>query len=89
MVYDGGLGVEHAVAELVGAETLPNVPDRVQFRAVRRQVQQGDIVWHAQASAGLAPARAIADQQRTRPAAAFSPHVGQRPLLAHAGFVFT
>ena len=59
---DGVISVEHAVAELVGAEILPDVLDTVQPRAVRRQVQQGDVVRHAQTPAGYVPARAVADQ---------------------------
>ena len=37
-------GVEDDYGELVGAQAGPDVPDRVQFRAVGRQGQQQEVV---------------------------------------------
>ena len=56
------MAVEHPVAQLVAARKGPNVLHRVQLEAVRRQAQQGDVVWHAQQAAGLVSADAVDDK---------------------------
>ena len=42
-VHDGVVVAERAVAQLAAAQPGPDVPNRVQFRTVGRQVQQGQI----------------------------------------------
>ncbi len=63
-VHDGVVSVEHAVAQLVLPQELPDVFHGVQLGAVGRQAQQGEVARHAQAPAGLVPARPIEHQQR-------------------------
>src|SRR5215207_3533089 len=61
-IDDRLVGIEHAVAELVAAQVGPDVLERVQLGAVRRQVQQGDVVGHAQPAAGPVPSGAVDGQ---------------------------
>ena len=44
MIDDIVVGFEDAVRELVVAHILPNIFDRIQFRAFRRQEDNGDVV---------------------------------------------
>src|ERR1035437_4772645 len=55
--------VPDEVAELVGAQILPDVFHRVQFGRVGRQFQQRDVVWQMELLASLMPASAVAEQQ--------------------------
>jgi len=61
-VDDVVIGVEDPVAERVAAQVGPDVLDRVQLRAVGRQVQQGDVAGHAQLVAVLVPAGTVEDE---------------------------
>jgi hypothetical protein len=76
-VHDGVVGVEHAVAELIVAQVIPDVLDRVQLGAVGWQVQQGDVLRHAQAATQLVPAGAVADQQGMRTGGDIAADLGQ------------
>ena len=58
-IDDCVVGFEDTVGEVILAEELPDILDRVQFGGVGRQGQQADIVWHAQSPAALMPAGAI------------------------------
>lgn len=46
-------------AEIILAEILPDVFNRVQFRTIGRQRHQGDIVGHPQSLSGLVPTRTV------------------------------
>ena len=48
MVDDVVVGFEDAVRQPVVAHELPDVFDRVEFRASWRQRHQGDVGWHDQ-----------------------------------------
>ena len=63
---DGIVGFEDPIAEFVAAQIGPDVFDRVQLRAVWRQVEQGDIVGDSQFIARLMPACAIDDEKSMR-----------------------
>jgi len=43
------VGLKDAVREPVVAEKLPDVFDRIEFGAFRRQGDDGDVVWHDEA----------------------------------------
>src|ERR1700733_12902738 len=65
--------LEHLVAQEILPEILPGILDWIEFRRVWRQVQEGQIGWHHQPTAGLMPAGAVQDDhaegaQRDRPA---------------------
>jgi len=49
-------------AELVAAEILPDVLDRIEFGCVGRQAKQGDVPGHGQSLSRLMPAGSVADQ---------------------------
>jgi len=61
-VLDCLVAVPDAQAELVAAQILPDVLDRVQFGCVGRQRQQGDVVGDGQTLAGLVPSGAVAHE---------------------------
>ena len=46
MVDEIVIGFEDAVGEPVVAHVLPDVLDRIELRAFRRQGDNGDVVWH-------------------------------------------
>ena len=58
-IEDGTAGVKDAVGEMVLAEVLPDVPDRVQLWRIRRQGQEADGVGHEEVAARSMPARAV------------------------------
>lgn len=58
--------IEDTVAELVAPQVGPDVPDRVQLRAVWRQMQQGDVVGHAELVSVLMPVCAVDGEERMR-----------------------
>ena len=53
------VGFEDAVAEFVAAQVGPDILDGIEFGAVGRQVQEGDVVGDAQLVAFLVPAGAV------------------------------
>ena len=54
------IAVPNARAEFVPPQVIPDVFDRIEFRRVRRQRQQRDVVWNAQSFALLVPTGAVA-----------------------------
>src|SRR3954449_392842 len=52
------------MAQVVLAQELPDVLDRIEFRAVGWQMQQADVVWHLQLVPWLMPAGAIEHDHR-------------------------
>ena len=52
------------MAEVVLAQELPDVLDRIEFRTVGRQMQQADVVRHLQLIPWLVPAGAIEHDHR-------------------------
>lgn len=66
-VDDSIVGLEHAIAELVTSQIGPDVLDWIELGTVGRQVQQGDVVGHAQLVAGLVPASTVDGEHSVRP----------------------
>lgn len=58
-VDDGVVAFEDAVAELVLAQVLPDVLDRIEFGQLGRQFEQADVVRDIELAAGLMPSRAV------------------------------
>lgn len=61
-IDDGLVAFPDEMAEGVLAEVLPDVFDRVQFRGVGWQRQQGDVVWDHQRAAGLVPTGSVENE---------------------------
>jgi hypothetical protein len=61
MVEDVGIGVEDAVGQPVLPHELPDVLHRIQLRAFRRELHQGDVRRHRQVARGV-PACLIQQQ---------------------------
>ena len=53
------VAVPNAHAEFVAAEIIPDVLHGIEFRGVRRQRQESDVIRDAQSLAGLVPAGTI------------------------------
>ena len=66
-VEDVLIGLPDEGAEFVLPEIGPDVLHRVQLGRIRRQRQQGDVVWNLQLLAPLMPTRAVTDQNGVRP----------------------
>ncbi|MEA2956522.1 MAG: hypothetical protein QOJ58_2022 [Alphaproteobacteria bacterium] len=54
------VAVPNAHAEFVAAEVIPDILHRIEFRRVRRQRQESDVIRDAQSLAGLVPAGTVA-----------------------------
>ena len=64
-IHDVRQAGKHRIGQPMAAQIVPNPLDRVELRAVRRQLQQGDIAGHRQALAPV-PAGAIQDHHGMR-----------------------
>ena len=51
-IDDGVVAVEDTIAELVLAQVLPDILDRIEFGRIGRQLEQADVVRHLELAAG-------------------------------------
>ncbi len=72
-----GIICEDSVGEVVLAEELPDVFDRVQLRRVGRQRQQADVLRHLEFAAGLMPAGAVQRKDGVRARGHLGADLGQ------------
>src|SRR5215208_7275703 len=63
-IDDGLVGVPNQGGQFVAAQESPDVFHRIEFGAVGGQIEQGDVLRHAQALAALMPAGAVQQQDR-------------------------
>ena len=60
-IHDGRQAGKHRVGQPMAAQIVPNALDRIELRALRRQLQQGDIARHHESLAPM-PTGTIEDQ---------------------------
>lgn len=65
------------MAEVVLSQELPDVFDRIEFRAIGRQMQKADVFGHDQLVARLVPACAVEDEHRMVAVAHLAADLGQ------------
>jgi hypothetical protein len=75
-VEDVGVAVEDGDGELVLAQILPDVLDRIELRSIGRQVQKGDVVGHVEIVCSV-PTRPIEDEDGVRPRGDLAGDLGQ------------
>src|SRR4051812_42198550 len=65
VIEDVALGSEDPVGEPIFAQVLPDVLDRIEFGAFRRQRQEGDVGWHDELVREM-PSGLVEDQHGVR-----------------------